>query len=52
LKPRDGITSEQLREFMRRMKAMNDRFEIPKEEFNQSVSQVFMKVMEEALDKK
>jgi hypothetical protein len=37
---------------MRRMKAMNDRFEIPKEEFNQSVSQVFMKVMEEALEKK
>jgi hypothetical protein len=52
LKPRDGITAEQLREFMRRMKAMNDRFEIPKEEFNQSVSQVFMKVMEEALEKK
>jgi hypothetical protein len=52
LKPRDGITAEQLREFMRRMKAMNDRFEIPKEEFNQSVSQVFLKVMEEGLEKK
>lgn len=49
---RDGITAEQLREFMRRMKAMNDRFEIPKEEFNQSVSQVFLKVMEEGLEKK
>lgn len=52
LVPRETIDSDKLREFMRRVTTMCDRFEVPKEEFSKSVSQVFLQVIEEALEEK
>ncbi|MBU6175962.1 MAG: hypothetical protein KGQ60_19320 [Planctomycetes bacterium] len=52
LVPREKIDADRLREFMRRITTMCDRFEVPKEEFSKSVSQVFLQVIEEALEEK
>lgn len=52
LKPRDDIDETRLREFMSRISTMCDRFQIPKEEFPKSVSQVFLEVIESGLAEK
>ncbi len=52
LVPRQEITEEMLREFMRRINSMSDKFQIPKEEFTKSVSQVFLQIVEDGLSVK
>jgi len=52
LSVRDNVSDEGLREFQRRMSTISDKFEIPKEPLNKSVSQVFSNVIDEALKEK
>lgn len=52
LMPRENLTDEELRDFMRRVKTMCDKHQIPDEEFHKSVSQVFLQVVEDGLAEK
>jgi hypothetical protein len=49
---REDANDERLREFQRRVATISDKLAIPKEPFNKSVSQVFLQVIDEALQEK
>lgn len=49
---RDDVNDDRLREFQRRLSTMSDKLVIPKEPFEKSVSQVFLKVIEDGLQEK
>lgn len=52
LRPREDLNEENLRDFLRRVKTMCDNHGIPDEEFNKSVAQVFLQVVEDGLAEK
>ena len=52
LLPRENLTDEELRDFLRRVKTMCDQQMIPDEEFHKSVAQVFLQVVEDGLAEK
>ncbi len=49
---RENTNEERLREFQRRMTTISDKQSIPTEPFEKSVSQVFLKMIEDALNSK
>jgi len=49
---RDDVNDDRLREFQRRISTMSDKLVIDKEPFEKSVSQVFLKVIDEGLKEK
>jgi hypothetical protein len=49
---RENVHDERLREFLRRVDTISDKLGIPKEPFDKSVSQVFLKMIDEALQEK
>jgi hypothetical protein len=52
LSVRDDVNDERLRECQRRIATICDKLNVSKEPFNKSVSQVFLKVMDEAMAEK
>jgi hypothetical protein len=52
LDPKPDIDLEKLREFMRRVGQICERFKIPDEDYTKSVSQVFQQMIEDGLNEK
>ena len=49
---RDDVNDDRLREFQRRVATICDKLVISKDPYNKSVSQVFLEVIDEALEVK